>query len=449
MNQSFFRHCQSILAVILAAVSGSSLIAFLSSCTTTNPPARYVITDYGALGDGQKLNTKEIQSTIDQCAARGHGVVVVPAGTFLSGALFLKPGVNLRVEKGGVLKGSLNTNDYPQVDTRWEGVECRWTAALINVTNRTGVELSGEGTIDGSGELWERRDPRKKPLPPREFFAATNIVVPAATTNAAKPPQKPGRPRLIVIKDCQRVSVTGLTLKNQASWGLVFIYCKHIVADGLTIRVTDYVPSSDGIDVDSCRHVRISRCDIQTHDDCISIKSGRNEDGLRVNRPSEDIVVEHSRFGYGHGAVALGSETSGGIRNVMVRDCVVGDDNWSAVRLKSAPARGGTIENVTYQDIRLNGVYSAFDLNLTWSGPWTNSSHGPPAIRNVRLINVSGIADTGGSIAGLADSLIRNISFSNCTVTAGTGLVISNATDLNLSGLHLDVKNGPPILRRN
>lgn len=431
------------------------LTAFLSNPATaadntTNPPTRYLITDHGAVGDGQKLNTKAIQSTIDQCAARGGGVVVIPQGTFLSGALFLKPGVNLRVEKDGVLKGSLDTNDYPQITTRWEGVEREWTAALINVTNRTGVELSGEGTIDGSGDVWEKRDPRKKPLPPREAFAPTNLAnlaLPGSTTNTVKRPQKPGRPRLVVIKDCRQVSVTGLTLKNQASWGLVFIYCEDVVADGLTIRVTDYVPSSDGIDVDSCRRVRISNCDIQTHDDCISIKSGRDEDGLRVNRPSEDIVVERTRFGYGHGAVALGSETSGGIRNVEVRDCVVGDDNWAAVRLKSAPARGGTIENVTYRDIQLRGVYNAFEMNLAWSGPRTNSSHGPPAIRNVKLINVSGVADSGGLIAGLTNSLIRNISFSNCTVTAWTGLVISNATDLDLSGLHLDVKNGPPILR--
>jgi hypothetical protein len=209
------------------------------------------------------------------------------------------------------------------------------------------------------------------------------------------------------------------------------------------------VPSSDGIDVDSCRRVRIRNCDIQTHDDCISIKSGRDEDGLRVNRPSEDIVVENSRFGYGHGAVALGSETSGGIRNVEVRDCVVGDDNWAAVRLKSAPARGGVIENITYRNIQLRGVYRAFEMNLSWSGPRTNSAHGPPVIRNVKLINVSGVADCGGLIAGLTNSLIRNVSFSDCNVTADKGLIISNATDLDLSGLHLNVKHGPPILRRD
>jgi polygalacturonase len=128
---------------------------------------------------------------------------------------------------------------------------------------------------------------------------------------------------------------------------------------------------------------------------------------------------------------------------------VVGDDNWAAVRLKSAPGRGGTIENITYRNIQLRGVYSAFEMNLAWSGPRTNSSHGPPAIRNVKLINVSGTADSGGLIAGLSNSLICNVSFSNCTVTAQTGLVISNAMDLDLSGLHLDVKNGPAILRRD
>ena len=450
MSPSLLHRFRSALSILLLATSVAAPVS--AADTATNQTVRYLVTDHGAVGDGRTLNTEAIQSTIDRCAARGGGVVVVPAGTFLSGSIFLKSGVNLRVEKGGVLKGSLDTNDYPQIKTRWEGVECLWTAALINVTNRTGVELSGEGTIDGSGELWERRDPRKKPMHPREFFSETNLASLAAAgpaTNTVKRPKKAGRPRLIVIQDCRQVRVTGLTLKNEASWGLVFIYCENVLADGLTIRVTEYVPSSDGMDVDSCRNVRISNCDIQSHDDCISIKSGRDEDGLRVNRPSENIVVEHSRFGYGHGAVALGSETSGGIRNVEVRDCVVGDDNWAAIRLKSAPSRGGVIENVTYRNIQLRGVYDAFEMNLAWSGPYTDSSHGPPAIRNVKLINVSGAADRVGLIAGLTNSTIRNVSFSDCRVTADQGLVISNAADLDLSGLHLDVKNGPAILRRN
>jgi exo-poly-alpha-galacturonosidase len=440
------------IVTVLTALLGNPATA---AGNTTNPPTRYLITDHGAVGDGRKLNTRAIQSAIDQCAARGSGEVVIPQGTFLSGALFLKPGVNLRVEKGGVLKGSLDTNDYPQVFTRWEGVERSWTAALINATNCAGATLSGEGTLDGSGDAWERRDPRKKPMRPKEFFSAANQATLAAAapatngTNTIKRSEKRSRPRLVVFQNCRLVRVAGLTLKNQASWGLVFIYCEDVVADGLTIRVTDYVPSSDGIDVDSCRRVRIRNCDIQSHDDCISIKSGRDEDGLRVNRPSEDIVVEHTRFGYGHGAVALGSETSGGIRNVEVRDCVVGDDNWAAVRFKSAPARGGVMEDITYRNIQLRGVYSAFEMNLAWSGPRTNSSHGPPAIRNVKLINVSGTADSGGLIAGLTNSLIRNVSFSNCTVTADKGLAITNAADLDLSGLHLDVKEGPAILRRD
>ena len=185
---------------------------------------------------------------------------------------------------------------------------------------------------------------------------------------------------MIVIQNCKQVRVSGLSLKNEASWGLVFIYCEDVVVEGVTVRVTEYVPSSDGMDVDSCRRVRITRCDIQAHDDCISIKSGRDEAGLRANRPSEDIVVENTRFGYGQGAVALGSETSGGIRNVEVRDCVVEDGNWAAVRLKSAPSRGGTVENIIYRNIELRGVLKAFEMNPAWGGPGTELVERPAGV---------------------------------------------------------------------
>jgi polygalacturonase len=442
------------LLTALWALTGTAVAA-----DATSLAKRCVITDSGAVADGLTLNTKAIQSAIDRCATNGGGVVVVSKGTFLSGAIFLKPGVNLLVEKDGVLKGSTNQADYPQVLTLTEGVERVGTAALINATNMTGLQLTGEGMIDGSGELWERNNPRIRIRPGQSGGSLTNGMVSARSPGVTNPPAafardtnfppRIGRPRLIVIQNCKQVRVSGLSLKNEASWGLVFIYCEDMVVEGITVRVTEYVPSSDGMDVDSCRRVRITRCDIQAHDDCISIKAGRDEAGLRANRPSEDIVVENSRFGYGHGAVALGSETSGGIRNVEVRDCVVEDGNWAAVRLKSAPGRGGTVENIIYRNIELRGVRKAFEMNPAWSGPRQNSSKGPPVFRNVKLINVSGTADTGGLITGLNDSPISNVKFENCKVTAQRGLVLSNVKDVDLSGLELKVAEGEPIIRRD
>jgi polygalacturonase len=130
--------------------------------------------------------------------------------------------------------------------------------------------------------------------------------------------------------------------------------------------MTNYIPSSDGIDIDSSRRVRIRKCDIDGSDDCISIKAGKDEDGLRVNRPSEDILIENVRFACGHGGAAMGSEVSGGIRNVTVRDCVADAGQWAPVRFKSQPSRGGVVENITYENIKIIDARMAFDFNLEW-----------------------------------------------------------------------------------
>ena len=170
----------------------------------------------------------------------------------------------------------------------------------------------------------------------------------------------------------------------------------------INIRAEHNIPSSDGIDVDSSRHVLITKCDIDVNDDCISIKAGKDADGARVNRPCEDIIIEKMRFGYGHGAVAMGSEVTGGIRNVEVRDCVVEDDHWEPIRFKSQPSRGGVVENITYRNIQLKNTRQAFNFNMEWR---MVPPIAPPAkvltvVRNVKLINITGTVKAGGVIHG-------------------------------------------------
>ena len=408
---------------------------------------RYVITSSGAVGDGKTSNTQAIQSLIDKVAKEGGGTVVVPSGTFLTGALFFKQGVNLLIEKNGTLKGSVEQNDYPQVKTRWEGIEREWTSALLNFTGMTGVDVSGEGTVDGSGDLWLQRSGRGRGAP-----AAQGQPAPPAPGRGAGP-QGPrlGRPRMICFQNCKRVRISGLRLKQQAIWCLHILYSEDVTVDGLDIRADHNIPSSDGIDIDSSRKVRVRNVDIDVNDDCISIKSGKDEDGLRVNRPAEDIIIENSRFHYGHGGVAMGSETSGGIRNVTTRNCVSDAGNWAPIRFKTQPSRGGVVENITYRDMQLKDTRQAFEFNLEWrmAPPIAPPAKVLPIVRNVTIRNITGTVKSVGMMHGLTGSPILNVKFEKCSITADTGFVMENARKVDLSGLKITVKNGDAITKKN
>ncbi|MBB3186959.1 glycosyl hydrolase family 28 protein [Microbacter margulisiae] len=395
----------------------------------------FLITNYGAVGDGTTLNTKAIQNTIDWCAAEGGGTVIVPSGIFLSGAIFLKQGVNLMVEKNGVLKGTTNLADYPLVATRWEGTECQWTSAFINVFNMTGFHLSGEGTIDGSGEAWVQngiiasKQPGYSKLSDRERY---------------------GRPRLIAIQDCKNVTISGLHLHNEACWCLFILYSQNITVQNLTIHAEHNIPMSDGIDIDSSKKIHVNNCDIDDDDDCISIKSGKDAEGRRIGRASQDILIEKCTFRYGGGGVAMGSEMSGGIKNVEIHDCVAEDGNWAPIRFKSQPSRGGVVENITYRNIILKNTRNAFDFNMAWRMVHPKPASNPlPVIRNIHIINVSGTVQSVGDMHGLAGSPISNVEFKNCNITAQTGFILDHVKNINLSGLTLKVAKGESIIRKN
>jgi polygalacturonase len=404
-------------------------LALIAHAQSMPPAKRYPITSYGALGDGATVNTKAIQSAIDRCGQSGGGTVVVPQGTFLSGAIFLKQGVNLLVEKGGVLKGTTNIDDYPLIPTRWEGTEEPWTSSFVNAEGLTDFEISGEGTIDGSGEEWVKN-------------------APARGSQQGSQPRR-GRPRLIGIQNSKRVRIAGLNLHNQAVWCLFILYSEDVTAENLKITAGHNIPSSDGIDIDSSKKVHVNNVFIDVNDDCISIKSGKDADGLRVNRPAEDILIENSHFAYGHGGVAMGSETSGGIRNVEVRNCVSDSGNWAPIRFKTQPSRSGVVENITYRDIELHETRQAFEFNLEWRmvPPIAPPAKVLPVVRNVKIINVSGDVTSVGVIHGLADSPIRDIHFENCNITAQKGFKLDHARNVDLSGLHIQVKEGDAVTK--
>ena len=408
----------------------SLLLVFLTAFAVNAfaGPNRFSIIERGASGDGVTLNTRAIQATIDLCANSGGGFVVVPRGVYLTGALFFKPTVNLLIERGGILKGTTNQTDYPLVKTRWEGVDKQWTSALVNFFGMTNVQLIGDGMIDGSGDGWP----------------------PLQVTGAYTQPPTVGRPRLIAFQNCANGRVSGLHLKDQACWCVFMVYCSNMTAENLIIRAAHDIPSSDGIDIDSCSGMHVTGCDIDVNDDCISIKSGKDEEGRRVNRPCEDILIEKTHFGYGHGGVAIGSEVSGGIHRVEVRDCVVDSGNWAPIRFKSQPSRGGVVEDITYRNIDIRDARQAVDFNMEWRmvPPIAPPANPLTVVRNVKLINLTGTVRNGGVFHGLKGSPITDVKFVNCRLKADRGIVMDNTQDVDTSGLTLEVKEGTAIVEK-
>jgi polygalacturonase len=452
---------KSFLIILFAQVALFGLTPILVADDAALSAKQYLITDFGAVADGKTVNTKSIQSAIDRCANDGGGVVVVPQGTFLSGALFFKQGVNLLVEKNSMLKGTANPDDYPQVNTRWEGVERKWTCAFLNFNDMTNVRVSGEGTIDGSGDVWMQRGGiRGRRGGPNQFPGQTNVqavaqipaTVPAnmvPNASAANAVPRRGRPRMICFTNCRNVRIADLHLQQQAVWCLHFLYCQDVVADNLNIRAIERIPSSDGIDVDSSRNVQITRCDIACNDDDIAIKCGKDADGLRVNRPSENITISDCTIGVG-GGITMGSEVSGSIHHVVVKDCkFTGTDN--AARFKSQPSRGGVIDDITYRDIQLNNVRQAFVFDMAWRlvPPILPPAKILTVVSNVQFIDFSGNVQSAGDIRGMKGSPIQNVKFVNCKFAAQRGLVLQNVKDEDVSGLDLKVTAGDPIIRQD
>lgn len=404
-------------------------VSFILCANTLLLPKRYVITSFGAIADGKTINTTAIQKAIDECSSKGGGTVVIPKGVFISGAIFLKKGVQLLIEKEGVLKGSVNPADYPRIKTRWEGTEMMYTCAFINADSLDHVKITGKGTIDGSGDEWLKLIRNRTDTTSRRWE----------------------RPRLIGIQNCKNVDISGLKLHNQAVWCVHILYCRDVLLNNLNITADHNIPSSDGIDIDSSKGVKIKDCFIDVNDDCISIKSGKDEDGLRVNRASEDIVIEKCHFGYGHGGVAMGSETSGGIRNVLITNCTADAGNWAPIRFKSQPSRGGVVENITYKNFKLNGTRKAVEFNMAWRmvPPVKPPANVLPVVKNVKLINVSGTVNTIGDIHGLEGSPILGVTFKDCNLTAEKGLLIEHAREVDLSGLKMQVKQGDALTKKN
>ena len=405
------------------------------------------ITAFGACGDGTTNNTAAIQNVIDACPV--NGVVVVPAGCFVTGALFLHSHMTLHLCEGARLLGSTDLADYPVMTYRFEGREEPCFAGLINTPegNHTDISITGSGTIDGNGTSLFRQE------------------IPYAGTVS--------RGRTVCLRNTERVYIQGVTIRHAPAWCTHLIYCDEITLNGVTIHtrrdetgaIYEGIFNGDGFDPDSCTQVRVFNCAIASQDDCIAVKSGRDAEGRSIGRPACDIRITDCHFYSGFG-IALGSEMSGGVRNVVIRDCDF-RNAYSVLSIKTPRGRGSVVENILCERLNLENFdrshtdckwfrgalyidmyYGTDEVDLTTPQPVTDAT---PVIRNVTVRNVRLHTLTGNCIylCGLPERPLENILLENIAAVGlygmkaylTTGLTLKNTQIIAMQGETLDIRD--------
>jgi polygalacturonase len=391
----------------------------------TFPDRDFPVTDYGAVEGGQVLCTDAFRKAIAACHQAGGGRVLVPAGRYLVGAIHLLSRVNLHVSQDAVLLFSQSPSDYlPVVFTRWEGVECMNYSALIYAFEQENIAVTGTGTLDGQADNahwwpWKGKTQYGFQKGQPEQSVARNKMFDMGQRGVPVRERIFGddaylRPNFIQPYRCKNVLIQGVTVLRSPMWEIHPVLCKNVTVRGVTVN--SHGPNNDGCDPESCNGVLIEDCDFDTGDDCIALKSGRNNDGRRVNRPIENVVVRNCRMKDGHGGIVIGSEISGGARNIFAEDCLMDSPNLDRMlRIKTNSIRGGTIEHIYLRNIRVGEVGDAiFRVNFLYeegdAGPFT------PVVRDVHIANVTADKSKYGLyLRGYAHSPVQDITLENCT----------------------------------
>ncbi|WP_346863792.1 glycoside hydrolase family 28 protein [uncultured Draconibacterium sp.] len=430
------------------------------------PEQEFNLADYGAVADGKTLTTEAIQKTIDAAAEAGGGKVIFPAGTYLSGALFVKSNVNLHIDEGVVIQAVQNNDYYPRLDTRIAGIEMKWPAALINVYDQKNVRITGKGVIDGNGKYWWDKfwgDPKYSGGMYGEY---NEKGIRWAVDYDCE------RVRPVVVWESEDVLLKDFTVKRAGFWTVSLTYSTRVHVDGLVVRnnIGGHGPSSDGVDTDSSKDILVENCDIDCNDDNLCIKAGKDADGLRVNRPAENIVYRNCITRSGHGLITLGSETSGGMKNIEVYGLeAIGTS--TGIRFKSAKVRGGLIENIWFHDIKMKDVANPFRFELNWypeysycnipesipeeeiKDRWRLLSQrvvpeekGIPEFRDIKISNITvEKAEQAFYANAYPEKHIHHISFENVTVEAKESGKLSYASDWTMTNVQLTSASGKAI----
>lgn len=421
-------------------------ITFVAHAATPMRPV-FNVREFGAVGDGKTLETAALNRAVTACAEAGGGIVYLPPGNYLTGTVELKSHVTLEIDAGAAILGSENPDDYPATKSVW-GDDSQMMAPLIYAVDAENITITGRGTIDGQGAIWWKRvrlnEPKKFPPGPQ-----------TDEDRAEARKLSRGRPHMIRPVRCKDVLIEHVNLRNSAEWNVHPMLCDTVRIDGITISApATNAHNTDGINPESCRNVQIVNCRIDTGDDCVTLKSGINELGRRMGRPDENITIANCVMYHGHGGVTIGSEMSGGVRNVVVTNCVFNGTDIG-IRIKSQRGRGGIVEGVSASNIVMVDVPSPFTITTFYGGSDKPDevhpvAEGTPRYRDMLFSNISARgAKNAGSITGLREMPIENITFDNVHILAETGFTCTNAKDITFLDCVIDTAKGPALTLNN
>ncbi|ACX65101.1 glycoside hydrolase family 28 protein [Paenibacillus sp. FSL H8-0457] len=446
------------------------------------PEHTVTITDYGAVGDGVYDNTQAFHQAIEACAKAGGGTLVIPPGIWLTGPIKLQSRIELHASAGAFVMFSKFFEDYPILMSTYEGRQMFRCQSPLDGEGLEDVAITGGGIFDGSGEAWRPVKRGKLTESQWERLIQSGGVVddqglwwptPAARdgqetldrieqTGSEEPQDYEPvrdylRPNLLSLRNCKRILLSGPTFQNSAAWCLHPWASEQITIQNITVRNPWYAQNGDGLDIDSCKYVTVENSSFDVGDDAICLKSGKNEAGRLLGKPSERISIRNCTVYHGHGGIVVGSEMSGGIKDVYVSDCTfIGTD--IGIRFKSCRGRGGVVENILIERIRMRDIDGdAISFNLYYEGkagsgeyqeevmlPVTEET---PVFRNIVIQDIvcSG-AHTALLINGLPEMPVENLTVKRSAITSREGIVCRNGQNLSIQDLVLRTQDNPLLL---
>jgi polygalacturonase len=465
MNHRFFRFLSGLGAVTLLAANlqaqdaDPAWVKQVGARAFPSVTKIYKANAYGAIGDGTTLTTKSIQAAIDDCAMKGGGVVVLDPGAYLTGSLFLKEGVELRIDAGVELRGSQHFEDYPEIDTRIAGIEMKWPAALLNIIGVKKAAITGAGKVNARGKFcWDK------------YWAMRKVYDAKGLRWIVDYDAK--RVRTLLVQDCSDITIKGIRFINAGFWTVQVLYSHYVTVDGIIVRNNEdgHGPSTDGVDIDSSDWVLVQNCDIDCNDDDFCLKAGRDWDGQRVNRPTEYVVIRKCIARKGGGLLTIGSETAGSIRHVLATD-LTAKGTGNGFHIKSATTRGGTVEDIQIRNFTMDSVGNAILFTMNWNPAYSYSTlpagynidsvpahwktllhkveppeKGTPHFKDIYVSGIRAVnAKKAISATGLDQSLIMGVHIKDLSITAATAGEISYAKDWDFSGAGITARDNTKV----